>query len=305
MPLSPKHSIHDWQTAELRGEVLDFGTEGAREKAFADGFFFVKQPSQLDLGAGDTFAKNFFLDGGSGPLSAYRGFAQLTPDVLAPRQGYHVREEDQVEQFFLESEHWGERFPPALQRQAASMRDFGVAVLRGVLSCLDIPEPLWDRACGGCLSNRGTYHLTFNHFRPEIEKRGLNVHKDSGWVTILRSTEPGLEVLVGDRWCGIEPKPGYFIVNFGCAMEILTRRTRVPVSAVAHRVHRQHKDPARTHNRFSYALFIDNSLDQEVCSGLFRYEPSEGLAFHCSFEEFLTEILANTYNRDTEGLYGE
>ena len=85
-------------------------------------------------------------------------------------------------------------------------------------------------ATGHALSGRGTYHLTFNHFRPEIDARGLNVHKDSGWVTVLRSLDPGLEVQRDGRWEPIDPEPGWFIVNFGCAMEILheTRPHRWP-----------------------------------------------------------------------------
>ncbi len=294
---------HRWQTAELTEQGLGFGGEQALEQALDDGFFFIKKPPALRLDAGDRFAQNFYRDWTTGEHGDYQGYRRWTPQSLAPRQGYHVRSEDQVEQFFLESAHWGDVFPGPLEAQAEQMRDFGVRVLRGVLAHLDVPRGLWDQACGGCLSGRGTYHLTFNHFRPEVAKRGLNIHKDSGWVTILRSIEPGLEVLKGDRWCPIDPKPDHFIVNFGCAMEILTRDTKVPVSAVAHRVRRQGPPRPASGDRFSYALFIDNSLDESICPGLFRYNHAEGLVFEMSFDRFLTDILSGTYNRDTQGLY--
>jgi isopenicillin N synthase-like dioxygenase len=183
------------------------------------------------------------------------------------------------------------------------MRDLALNVLRGVLQKLDLPPDIWDEATGRAVSGAGTYHLTFNHFRSDLRARGLNVHKDSGWVTVLRSIEPGLEVLRGDRWLPITPIPDHFIINFGCAMEILTRRTQTPVAAVAHRVHEVAARPTGMPHRFSYALFVDSSLDEKVCPGLLRYERDHGLALEVSFKTFLKQILDNTYQADSVGLY--
>ncbi|WP_208538563.1 isopenicillin N synthase family oxygenase [Pseudomonas aeruginosa] len=210
------------------------------------------------------------------------------------------RDVDQVEQFFLESRFWQTVFPGPLLRQAERMRSFSLEVLRAVLAELDLPVELWDEATGRCLSMQGTYHLTFNHFRSHVRARGLNVHKDSGWVTILRSLEPGLEVLREGDWLPVSPRPGEFIVNFGCAMEILTRHSATPVAAVAHRVQEQLPGQA---DRFSYALFVDSSLDPRTCPGLFRYLPGHGLVLEADFEMFLNEILHNTYQENTQGLY--
>ena len=125
-----------------------------------------------------------------------------------------------------------------------------------------------------------------------------------GWVTVLRSLEPGLEVHRDGGWYPIDPVPGTFIVDFGCAMEILTRHTRTPVAAVAHRVTEQPPvRPASGGDRFSYALFVDSSLDETACPGLFRYEPGVGLNLEMSFATFLSDILRNTYREDTSGLY--
>ncbi|WP_088134232.1 2OG-Fe(II) oxygenase family protein [Vibrio gazogenes] len=135
-----------------------------------------------------------------------------------------------------------------------------------------------------------------------MRARGLNVHKDSGWLTILRSIEPGLEVLRNGKWQPINPKFGKFIVNFGCAIEILMRESKTPVSAVAHRVKEQFEH-RRQADRFSYALFIDSSLDETVCPGLYKYIPNKGLIFEVEFRTFLNEILKNTYDANTQGLY--
>lgn len=291
----------DWQLARLRDGALVFETEPGLSQALRDGFFFVAQPAGLDLAPGDRFARSFYLPAAGG--DPYRGFAQWTPERLAQHEGYYRREVDQTEQFFLERRFWQEVYPRELAAQAAVMQELALEILAAVLTELDLPRPLWERATGGCLGGSGTYHLTFNHFRPEVRARGLNIHKDSGWVTVLRSIEPGLEVDRAGAWVPIVPRPGTFIVNFGCAMEVLTRHTRTPVAAVAHRVVEQTNEGAAKPDRFSYALFADSSLDEAAYPGLFRYEPGQGLVLEMSFRTFLDEILKNTYQEHTAGLY--
>ncbi len=296
-----RHAPHaPWQIAHLAGGALVFDTSPGLSQALRDGFFFVAQPAGLDLTAGDRFAQSFYRQAGGDP---YRGFTAWTPDRLALHEGYYRREVDQTEQFFLERRFWTTVYPPELAAQAVAMQRFALAILTAVLGEIDLPRALWDQATGGCASDAGTYHLTFNHFRPSVRARGLNVHKDSGWVTVLRSLEPGLEVDRGGTWVPIDPIPGYFIVNFGCAMEVLTRRSRTPVAAVAHRVVEQPDTGGAKPDRFSYALFADSSLDESVCPGLFGYDPGRGLALEMNFRTFLDEILKNTYQEHTSGLY--
>ncbi|MFJ4916976.1 2OG-Fe(II) oxygenase family protein [Streptomyces sp. NPDC088726] len=302
-------ALQGWQFAELRDGELVFTAEDGLGRALRDGFFYVRQPAGTDLSAGDRFARSFYLPAGSpagdasGPPDPYRGFHPWTEERLGSHQGYFCRDADQTEQFFLESARWDEVYPAALARQAERMRDFALAVQRAVLARLDLPRALWDEATGHSLTPHGTHTLTFNHFRPEVAARGLNIHKDSGWVTVLRSIERGLEVDRDGEWRPIDPVPGTFIVNFGCAMEILTRRTATPVAAVAHRVVRQPPGGGTKPDRFSYALFVDSTLDESVCPGLFAYEPGSGLHLHSGFGAFLDDILDNTYREDTSGLY--
>ncbi|MFE0170707.1 2OG-Fe(II) oxygenase family protein [Streptomyces sp. NPDC059002] len=303
-----------WQLAELRGGQLHFTAADGLQRALKDGFFYVQQPAGTDLSAGDRFARSFYLPGdaddsgdadacGDGTRDPYRGFRRWTAGQLGRHQGYFCRDADQTEQFFLEKAWWDRVYPAALARQAERMRDFALAVQRAVLTRLDLPRALWDEATGHSLTPHGTHTLTFNHFRPEVAARGLNIHKDSGWVTVLRSTERGLEVDRDGDWRPIDPIPGTFIVNFGCAMEILTRHTATPVAAVAHRVVRQPPGGAARPDRFSYALFVDSTLDDSVCPGLFAYEPGSGLRLEAGFGTFLDDILDHTYREDTTGLY--
>lgn len=289
-----------WQVARVEDGALLFDDPDGFAEARRAGFFLVAAPPGLDLAAGDRFARSFYLP--EDPADPYTGFARFTAAELAEHEGYYRRDVDQTEQFFLERRFWPTLYPPELALQAEAMKDFGLGVLRATLARLDLPRELWDEATGRALTNRGTYHLTFNHFRSEVNARGLNVHKDSGWVTILRSVEPGLEVWREGNWVPIDPRPGHFIVNFGCAMEILTRETALPVAAVAHRVVQIPRRPG-TPDRFSYAMFVDSSLDEKVCPGLFRYRAEQGLSLAMNFKTFLDDILRNTYQETTQGLY--
>lgn len=81
------------------------------------------------------------------------------------------------------------------------------------------------------------------------------------------------------------------------------RDTATPVAAVAHRVTEQHDEARSAPDRFSYALFVDSSLNADICKGLYRYKPAQGLALEADFKQFLDSILKNTYELDSEGLY--
>ena len=82
-------------------------------------------------------------------------------------------------------------------------------------------------------------------------------------------------------------------------MEILTRHSGTPVAAVAHRVTEQHPDGSTGPDRFSYALFLDSGMHED----LYRYDLTQGLVSDMPFKMFLDTILQNTYQSDTEGLY--
>lgn len=294
---------YNLQTSRIREGRLSFdnGRQGFYQ-SLKDGFFFLEMPKEIDLTPGDNFASNFYKDKNGNNLDDYRGFKIYTPDKLAKHEGYYCREVDQTEQFFLEKRFWNDIYPLSLITLAKRLKDLSILILRDILYELDIPNDLWEKATGGCINNNGMYHLTFNHFRPEKEARGLNIHKDSGWITVLRSLEPGLEAYINNRWIPITPKPGYFIINFGCAFEILTKNIKYTVNAITHKVVRQTKSSNKK-DRFSYALFADSSLDEEVSEGLYEYSYEKGLVLKMNFKTFLDNILKDTYQEDTVGLY--
>ena len=291
------------QNSKIVKDKLTFenGDDGFK-RALLDGFFFLEMPDNYNLVAGDLFAKNFYKDKlGDDSVDNFRGYKMYTPDILAKHEGYYCRDVDQTEQFFLEERFWQKIYPQELIILANTLKTLSIVVLKNILTELSIPHQIWNKGTGGCTTGQGMYHLTFNHFRPEKKARGLNTHKDSGWVTILRSIYPGLEVFINGTWVPVTPKPGYFIINFGCAFEIFTRKTFQPVTAVTHRVIQQEKNGQE--DRFSYALFADSSLNPEKCEGLYEYNYDAGLELKMNFETFLDNILKETYQEDTVGLY--
>ena len=166
---------YQWAAAQLNDGKPIFGTPDGFERALADGFFFVQKPVGFDLSAGDRFAANFYLDHSGGDDDEYRGFRAWNVTQLAEREGHYCRDADQVEQYFLEARFWDGVFPAALSRQAREMQGFAVAVVKAILERLDLPREILERVTGGFLSERGTYHLTFNHFRPHVRASGLNI----------------------------------------------------------------------------------------------------------------------------------
>ena len=293
-------STYKMEKSRLKNGRIVFENQNGLANAIKNGFFLLKIPENIDLRFGDLFAQNFYKEKNGEGLDLYKGYSKYVEKNLAKNEGYYLREKDQTEQFFLEQRFWAEIFPFQLALLARQLKNISIQVLHAILSELDIPENIWLKATGGCTHNQGMYHLTFNHFRPEVKCRGLNVHKDSGWVTILRSIEPGLEAFIGDEWAAINPESGYFIVNFGCAIEILTENTDKPVSAIIHRVNQQTPKPV---DRYSYAMFADSSLDPAKFGGLYQLQKDKSIKHKMDFDTFLDKILKATYEENSVGLY--
>ncbi len=171
-------------------------------------------------------------------------------------------------------------------------------MLRAILSLTDIDPEFWSLATGGASDAQGSYHLTFNHYRPRFAGVGLASHKDDGFLTLLRTTEPGLEVNRNDRWEALEPSSDHFVVNFGLSMEVLTRGSSTPVRAIMHRVRHQ------THDRCSFAHFTSSHCTPGTEAGIYSYATGEGLRRVCSSRDIIDandeEIYQGTVIRETD-----
>ena len=134
--------------------------------------------------------------------------------------------------------------------------------------------------------------LGFNHFRADKPKRGCKFHRDSGWVTVLRSTEPGLIAYIDGSLRSILPVPGHFIINFGSSIEVLSENLPQKVHANIHGVARTQRENLA--DRFSYVMFLDSHLGGDI----YRYG-SEGAQKVQSVAEFAAQEVSRTYDDDS------
>jgi hypothetical protein len=258
-------------------------------QALRQGFFLLQVPPRLDLLPGDLFVRHCFLPKARGKLASYTGFKHKP--VPGAYQGYFDREHDQWENYYIERSHW-QRIPPEVCELGQQMAAAGLCVLHSVLKYLHIPRDEWERLTCGLSEGRGHQMLGFNHFRSGKPTRGCKFHRDSGWVTILRSTEPGLIAYIDGDLHAIQPARGHFIVNFGSSIEVLSQNLPQKVHASIHGVVRTQRDD-RT-ERFSYVLFLDSDLAGDI----YTYDEAGGARRVQSVAEFAAQEVRRTYDND-------
>lgn len=277
-PARAKLPQAELEVARIDDGVLTFESGGARDRALAEGVFFMEIPDDLDVTAGDEFARQFYLGPGAEPYGRFRG---LEYDKFGdPLLGFHQRV-NQIEQFLLERRFWEGHFPAEIAKLGEGLTVVSQRILRGVLSHVGLPPLDWRRATGGCSEAAGSYHLTFNHYRPARDEIGLNSHKDDGFVTVLRTTSPGLEVNRENAWEAVPTDAAFFVVNFGLSMELLTAACSAPVAAIMHRVAHQEVD------RSSFGHFSSSRCAPGDDDGIYRFLPGAGLRRLCGSRELI------------------
>lgn len=259
------------------------------------GFFLIRIPDDFDLTPGDLFVRNFFKPRNSLDDNYYTGYKDIKID--APYQGYFDREFDQWENYYIESAHWEKTLPPPLCLLGQKMATLGISILKNIFIHLKIPEKLWGTITSDLSKMQGHQMLAFNHFRSEKPTRGSKFHRDSGWVTILRSTEPGLVALIGDRLYAVNPENGYFIVNFGSSIEILTALLPTPVRANIHGVVRTNKRN-NLEGRTSYTIFLDSNLKGDI----YQLESPDKARIIQTVADFAVQEVQRTYDNDNINL---
>lgn len=273
----------------IEGGRLGFANDQDRRQAFADGVFLLTIPAELDITAADQFASEFYR-GDASPYGHFKNIRanQFDDELL----GFHQRV-DQIEQFLLERRFWSRYYPTEITRIAEKMTELSRLILGAALDYAGIPKHLWPQATGCCSQGAGAYHLTFNHYRAQLPEAGLSSHKDDGFLTILRTTQPGLEVNRLDRWESVKCAPDTFVINFGLSMEWLTAHCDSPVAAILHRVTHQAQDRI-SFGHFSSSNFIPHD------HGIFSYYPTRGLERICDVRELINnndqEIYQGTVN---------
>lgn len=277
----------DMARARFERDALRFDETNGFDRALSDGFFLLKIPKGIELDAADRFVRHFFEPRAHGELAPYTGYRNCI--VPGDYQGYFDRQHDQWENFYIERSNWG-MLPTAVARTGEAMSEIGIGILRATLGHLDIPEAEWDTLTGGLTAKRGHQMLAFNHFRSDKRLRGSKFHRDSGWVTVLRSTAPGLLAHIDDRLHAINPEAGYFIINFGSSIEVLTerlpKRVRANIHGVAQTIRRHDEQ-----ERVSYVVFLDSDLDGDI----YQYQGGAPIRVQ-SVKDFALQEVSRTYD---------
>jgi len=266
------------------------------EQAMKEGIFALRIPNYINLTYCDSFAQTFYKvrdvkKSRSLDELDFSRFRNYTSDIFDDNLlGFHERV-DQIEQFLLEKRFWKEWYPQEIAKVGDDLCNISSIIIRNILRRIGVPEEDYSKATGGCSDKNGSYHLTFNHYRPGKKTKGLSSHKDDGFVTILRTISQGLEVNRHSRWEMVLPDTNYFIINFGLAMELLTKNSGCPVSAIMHRVTQQ------TLDRWSWGHFSSSNCNEGLGHEIYEYSKKQGLIKICTSRDLIN-------NNDHEIYFG-
>jgi len=282
----PEFNMHK---AEMINDELIFEAPNYFDEVLKAGFFLLKIPNEIDLTSTDLFVNNFYKEKNGDLHDKYKGYKNI--ELPGDYQGYFDRPHDQWENFYIEANNWQAYLPTDVAMTGNLMAKLGINIIKNILKKLSIPISDWNKITSGLTNNQGHKMLAFNHFRPEKVMRGTKLHRDSGWVTVLRSTEPGLVAYINNHLYAINPMPNHFIINFGSSFEVLTEALLTPVRANIHGVVKTLKAPHRNAGRTSYVVFLDSDLSGNI----YRYENDKAISIQ-SMKEFAIQEVGRTYD---------
>jgi len=215
---------------------LSFVTPGDLDRAWELGLFYLKTPGNLNLEFARRFGKELIACD-----SPYRRVPQY-----GELEGFIALENNQQTKLALRRERWGQHYPHHIAAFGRQLDTIGIAIIREVFRQSGIPEALWDRASGGYASGGGDAFLNFVHYDTRSPDWGLRPHTDYGFVTILDTSAPGLQIEMNGEFQDVPVLPGHLVINFGEALNFITAHSDRAVSAVTHRVlSQQSSDPVR------------------------------------------------------------
>lgn len=271
--------------ASIKNGELVFDIEDGVLKALENGYFLLEIPSHIQVQHGRTLCRQFYRPKvADSQISAYQGFREL-------ENMYFDREHYQTEHILVDRPARERHFPEELRNMADAMDEVGLLVLRTVLEKLSVDKSFWSSVTGGASVGKGTHWFAASHYRPERQQLGCAPHKDTGFVTILYVEQEGLEAYTGTEWESIDPVHGWFIVNFGASLEMLTARLAYPARAIFHRV-RHCSNTLNVEDRFSFATFVNSSPS----SDLYQISANGAASVVMSVAEFLRNFNDATWN---------
>jgi isopenicillin N synthase-like dioxygenase len=228
----------------------DQALDAKLRQAAHQGFFYLELPSKAQqllnnsIQFAHTFCQNEILK-----TTKLPGFS-----------GYHDREHAQVESYYLERSLWNQFFPAAVAELGEILTHESTRLFHKILPLVipHLSKNAWNVATGGVSDGNGLCHFSFNHYRIGIDAIGLKPHRDFGYLSLLFINKEGLYAKIDGTWISIAPKPGYLIVNFGKAFEILVNDSS-KLTACWHYVEKI-SEAKHGGNRISFVLSTDNDL---------------------------------------------
>ncbi|ALK30870.1 2OG-Fe(II) oxygenase family protein [Burkholderia plantarii] len=267
--------------AYFHDRAVHFVEPDGFERTRTLGAFHLRHPDGFDFRAGIELAQKYYLPVGDGPDAAFRGYRSrsLSRSLL----GYSQTGNDQDELLQIEAKLWDDYLPSAAATLLWRMNELNRGVLTDLFLRVGVSPADIDTIAGGMSKNEALQYCIFNHYRSEVaEPLGLTAHRDSGFITMLYTTEPGLESQQGQTWIPFDPMPGHFTIVLGHSFEILTQRLPDPVNASYHRVRRMATREAGVPDRFTFGVYIGPRWDQL----LFQYDTDGKLSNVGTFLEF-------------------
>jgi len=235
-------------------------------------------PSKATIVTHSTYEKHTKLDSVECLVLATEYDAD-DPNVIAGKQ-------------FFSQNQWPDGLPgfrEAVERYMDQVKDLGARTLPIWAAALKLEpgffEPYFEKSY--------TYFRLAKYPKTEFvgeHEFGLGAHADTGFMTFLPpAKEPGLQVLDTDGvWIWPDVPDGAIILNIG---QFLGRWTNEHFRATPHRVL-----PPRNDDRYSFACFVNTSLDAQVeclptCTSPDnppKYEPE-------SYWDFFQWYMSRTY----------
>lgn len=265
--------------AEIVRDTLSFQTNSSIDEALETGVMFIKIPSGFNSQAIKKFATSYYLEKDGTEGDPYKGYAKesFKESIL----GYSSPN-DQVELLQLELSLWKKYFPKPVFESLLLMNDVSKIVLKSIFHKIGASHEEIDLITGGMDNDKSLQYCIFNHYRSARNKIGFTAHKDSGFITTLYSIEPGLESYMEGRWVPIDPIPGYFTVNLGHSLEVLSSKMKKPIHAVYHHVRQTDNHTNNLPDRFSVGTYLGPRFDMD----LYQYKATGELVFFQTFLDF-------------------
>jgi hypothetical protein len=284
----PNHPLIGFSipTASLAVDRLRFDDGDGVARALHHGIFYLRHPEQCDFAPGIEFAQNYYLPDEKG-INPYRGYHLR--ELPQTKLGYSDPSDDQVELFQLEAQLWRSSLPSALAELLWQLNRIAKVALHEMFDAVNVAQEHRDRIADGLSRDEALQYCLFNHYRScRSSTFGFTAHKDSGFITLLHTTEEGLETLEDGIWYDVPPSPGCFTIVLGHAFEVLTANKDVKVNGSYHRVREGANLLENRPDRHSFGVYLGPKFEQD----LYQYSKQGELTRHMSFIDFQKQKAA-------------